>query len=148
MDLLERRKEDYLFKIKEIERLQRRLEYHFGGGLPHYHLPAIDPGYIATTDGDVLPIIIYGGNNAMTLCPYCERLHDYHKAPESEKPFECPYMMNGSQFAAIQYKDLDKVELDASSRFDPKKNRERPEVDTKPLPEPKQDLSLKNLMSR
>lgn len=146
MDLLESKKEDYLFKIKQIELLKKRLGFYFGGGLPHYHLPAINPGYIATEDGDVLPIIIYGGNKAMTLCPHCERLHDYHTQPVSNTPLDCPYMMNGSRFVALQYGDLDKVNLEPGSRFDPKKHRENPKLDTKPIPETFSPISIKSLI--
>lgn len=147
MDLLESKKEDYLFKIKQIELLQRRLDWYFRG-LPHYRLPALDVGFVETNAGAVLPVIVYGGNKSMTLCPHCERLHDYHAAPINGTVLNCPYILEpGSRFVAMQYKDLETAKLEPGSRFDPKKDRENPVIDTKPAPAPLK-ASLKELINQ
>lgn len=104
--VMERKIDFHKEQIKIIKEVTRRLSQL--KAMPENvtgEILLLEPAIIKTDAGEI-PAIIYEGGKALTLCPYCERLHDKGFFPETGEQINCDYLKETNLFAAIQFDDL------------------------------------------
>jgi len=110
MNYLEMKKELHLKQVNEIELLQRRLN-HLRESRTPFSIVRIDrleslvtkPAFVETEEG-ILPVVVYHGGSALSLCPHCDKLHDV-RAVESGAVMTYAFLQAG-KYVALQYNAL------------------------------------------